>query len=448
MAISVLLLFFTGCEADSDSLGATIHKDGSVSFDVENEETLDFYDCAAAYLKGERLEKKSGMLGNIDFGKAKIPNAFKGSVAGRFTRDENVGQEPPSIKVEAEKTGVSIAMVGDVLLHEPIEIRCRKNDGSYDFSRIFKNTRDEIENADLALVNQEVIIGGKELKVSGYPNFNAPFEIADELAESGFDVICHGTNHALDRSGKGIRNCLNYWKDNYPDIHILGIADSKEKSEEICVVEVEGIRIAILNYTYGTNGVALPKDMPYGVKLLKENIVREELTKAEEIADFTIVCPHWGTEYSLSVSKEQKKWNELFFELGADLVIGTHPHVIEPVEWTVDEEKGRKMLTYYSLGNYVNWTSDEGENILYRMVGAMAKVTLDRDAEGDVYISNYSVEPLVCHLGEKKEGICVYPLSDYSEELANSNLIKKQVPSFTMEKCKELCDEVFGDLWH
>ena len=159
-------------------------------------------------------------------------------------------------------------------------------DGSFDFAPIFANVKEEVAAADLALVNQEVIIGGEELGISGYPAFNAPYEVADELVDTGFDVICHATNHALDKGKKGLTNCLNYWQENYPDIAVLGIHDSKGDQEEIYVAECNGMRIAILNYTYGTNGIPLPGDMPYAVDLLKESRVMEDLQRAEEMADF------------------------------------------------------------------------------------------------------------------------------------------------------------------
>ena len=113
-----------------------------------------------------------------------------------------------------------------------------------------------------------MIIGGEDLRVTGYPSFNAPFEVADALADAGFDVICHATNHALDRGAKGIVNCLGNWEDDHPEIEVVGIHTSKEDSDKICIYEKDGYKIAVLNYTYGTNGIPLPKDMPYAVDLL------------------------------------------------------------------------------------------------------------------------------------------------------------------------------------
>ena len=157
---------------------------------------------------------------------------------------------------------------------------------------------------------------------------------------------------------------------------MLGINESQEAQDHnIFVYEQEGIRIAVLNYTYGTNGIPMPSGMPYAVNLLEEKKVAADIAKAKTMSDFIIVCPHWGTEYQLTPSAEQARWTQIFLENGVDLVIGTHPHVIEPVEW-VQDDNGNEMLVYYSLGNFVNWTSSSGKGIANRMVGGMAEVTI------------------------------------------------------------------------
>ena len=342
---------------------------------------------------------------------------------------------------------ISIIMVGDILLHTPVAKSGMQEDGSYNFDAVFENVKDEISAADLAIVNQEVIIGGEELGITGYPSFNAPYELGDALADAGFDVVLHATNHTLDKGGKGVNNCINFWKSNYPDIAVLGINESEEEQDNnIYVYEQYGISVAILNYTYGTNGIPMPKDMPYAVNLLDEEKVTEDIRKAEELADLTIVCPHWGTEYRLTSSAEQERWTDIFLENGADLVIGTHPHVIEPIEW-VSDDNGNEMLVYYSLGNFVNWTSGTGEGVANRMVGGMAEVTICKNEDGEAYISDYGVEPLVCHLSEGTNGVTTYLLSDYSQQLAAENMIIMQDSEFSLEYCENLCAEVWGELF-
>lgn len=344
---------------------------------------------------------------------------------------------------EASSDTISIVMVGDILLHTPVEKSALNAQGMYDFTPIFAEVKEDISGADLALVNQEVIIGGEELGVSGYPAFNAPYPIADALVDAGFDVICQATNHAMDKGKKGILNDLAYWESHYPDMVVTGIQDREEEWQQITTVCVGDVTLAILNYTYGTNGIALPSDMPYAVNLLQEEKVKQDLQMAEQIADFTIVCPHWGTEYQLTPSKEQEKWKNIFLEGGADLVIGTHPHVIEPVEMVSDGEN--HMLVYYSLGNFVNWTSGKGTGVANRMVGGMAQIQLKKEND-KVVIKEYGVKPLVTHVEEGYGGVKTYALSDYSETLGEANLIRKQDSTFSFAYAQELCQKVWGDL--
>lgn len=316
---------------------------------------------------------------------------------------------------------------------------------------LFAHTKDEIASADLALVNQEVIIGGAELGISGYPCFNADFGLSDALVDAGFDVICHATNHAMDKGRAGLVNCAEHWKEQYPQITVLGIHDTEETSTsrgaDPSIIELPDMKVAVLNYTYGTNGIALPSDMPYAVDLLDEEQVAADIQRAEELADFTIVCPHWGTEYRLTPDDMQEKWTQIFLKNGADLVLGTHPHVIEPVEWVTDEETGHEMLVYYSLGNFVNWTSGIGEGIANRMVGGMAEVTISKDDTGEVKVIDYGVRPLVSHVTSEPGSVSAYFLDDYTEQLETENEITTQDPEFSVEYCIDLCDSVWGELW-
>ncbi len=345
----------------------------------------------------------------------------------------------PEDATSNEEDTLTLIMVGDVLLHDPVEDAARDEEGNYNFDFLFEETKDEIASADIAIANQEVIIGGEELGVSGYPAFNAPYAIGDALTDAGFDVICHGTNHALDKGSAGIQNALTYWKEHHPKMVIAGINASQEEQNAIDIVEAKGMRVAILNYTYGTNGIPLPSDMPYAVNLLEEQQVISDLEAAEAQADFTVVCPHWGIEYQLEETAEQQRWAKLMVEHGADLIIGTHPHVIEPYE----EVDG--VPVYYSLGNFINWTSDSGTGIANRMVGGMAEITLERGGDGTVEVSDYGMKALVCHLTPGEQGIVAYPLSDYNETLAETNAIRNQDSSFSYSYCEDLCNQVWGE---
>lgn len=343
------------------------------------------------------------------------------------------------IKREKAKVEVSISMVGDVLMHNPTLKSGLQDDGSYNYDHLFKNVKEQMKSADISLANQEVILGGTDLGISAYPAFNAPQELGDSLVKSGFNTILHATNHTLDKGQKGVDNTLTYWKEKHPETTVLGIHESQEDRDQIYVFEKKGFKIAILNYTYGVNGNHIPEDRPYLVDLMDKSQMEKDIQKAKELADYVIVCPHWGTEYVFEATEEQKEWTDFFLKQGVDLVIGTHPHVIEPVEWVEDGEN--KMLVFYSLGNFVSC-----QDKWYRMLGAMANVTLLKDADGNVTVTKYGVEPLVTHIANKSE-YTTYYLKDYTEELAKKNKIRNIDGNFSLEKLKELSKEVFGDLY-
>lgn len=372
------------------------------------------------------------------------PTISSGGTESTAKEVDGTEAEGDGTKTE-DKAEISLVMVGDVLLHDDVEASCKSADGSYDFHSLFSQVKVAVSEADLALVNQEVILGGEELGISGYPNFNAPYEVGDALVDTGFNVILHGTNHALDKGGAGITNCLNYWKTHHPDTAILGINDSQASQDQIYVCEQSGMRIAILNYTYGTNGIPLPADMPYAVNYLNKERIESDLKRANELADFVIVCPHWGTEYLLTVDSDQQYWTNLFIQNGVDLVIGTHPHVIEPVKWVSDTATGNKMLVYDSLGNFISWTAQTGAGVSNRMVGGMAQVTIGRDAEGNVGITDYGVRAIVCHLADNPKQVTGYFLADYTEALASQNAILSQDSAFSKQYCVDLCNQVWGE---
>ncbi len=351
--------------------------------------------------------------------------------------------EQESESVEAEPETLQIVMVGDMLMHTRIIESGLRADGTYNYDHLFENVEEFIRAADIAIVNQETIMGGEEFGYSGYPRFNSPYAIGDAEVKAGFNIILHATNHALDKGKDAVINCMDFWENNYPEIAYVGINRTQEQRDNIYIYEQNGIKVAILNYTYSTNGKESPEDMPFIVNRFVEEEIVADIQKAEELADFTIVCPHWGKEYSFEINSFQKKWTKIFLENGVDLVIGAHPHVIEPIEWVSDEE-GHRMLVYYSLGNFVNGTSSTGSGVTNRMVGGIADVTIGRNDTGEVVILENSVEPIVCHIGEGDE-YTVYFLDEYTEELAKENRILAQDSEFSKALCEAIVNQVWGE---
>ncbi|MBQ9136733.1 MAG: CapA family protein [Lachnospiraceae bacterium] len=399
--------------------------------------------CAGAQPTGAEATETISVVQGVD-----IQEWLSGvaTVTGEETTriQANISEEMAVIDTQVVPE-VTLVMVGDMLMHMPVNNSGKMEDGTMNFDHLFTYTKDMISEADVAIVNQEVMLGGTELGISGYPRFNTYYEVGDALVNAGFDVVLHATNHTMDRGKDGLMNCLKFWETNYPDMAILGIQDTAEEQDEIYVYEHEGIKVAILNYTYGLNGLPMPSDMPFAVNMIKETQIAEDVARAKEVADFVVLCPHWGTEYVLEETNNQRLWAEFFLECGVDLVIGTHPHVIEPAEMWTDED-GNEMLVYYSLGNYVNATASEERNIGWRMLGAMATVTLSRDENGEVYIKEYGAEPLVTYVSSDKKEISVYPMEQFTEEMAASSFTVKRDPNFTRARMEEIWEQVFGDL--
>lgn len=386
---------------------------------------------------GQTEENGVEVMASADLHSTERKNQEDASKEETILQTETTAAEP---EAPAPVT-VHLIMIGDMLLHDVVQYTGEMPDGTYNYDHFFTHIREDVQHADVAVVNQEVIIGGASIGISGYPSFNCREEAGDALANAGFDVILHATNHTMDWGQKAIDHCMDFWDNTYPQITYLGINRTESDYENIYVYEKDGFKIAMLNYTYGLNGIALPSDRTYLVNLLEEDKIIRDLQTAEQIADFTIVYPHWGTEYVYEPDSSQRKWAQLFADYGADLVIGTHPHVIEPVEW-VTGVSGNKTLVYYSLGNFIS-----AQSAAPRMLGAMADVTLEKDSGGNAYIKDYGVVPVVTHRVLGCGEITTYKLKDYNDELASRSTIMTLDDSFSMNMLQGLCRQVFGNLY-
>ena len=339
-------------------------------------------------------------------------------------------------------------MVGDMLMHLNVTQSGFKDDGTKNYDHLFERILPDIQAADIRIVNEEIVFAGEDMGFSGYPMFNTAEEVGDAEAKAGFNVILHATNHTMDKWKQGLLNTINFWK-KYPDIMVLGVNETKEQQDEITVFEKNGMKIALLNYTYGLNGMPQPDDMPFAVNLIDADLMDRNIKKAHEVADFVVVLIHWGNEYQTFASSDQKYWCNWFLERDVDLIIGAHPHVIQPIEWYTDPNDGDEMLVYYSLGNYVTGTRAARAGVYEQAVGGMAKVELTKNAQGEVVISRYGVEPLVANIGRGGyQSIYTCPLSEYTEEERKNTILASNDPTFTIENCEDLCEKVWGDLYN
>ena len=367
----------------------------------------------------------------------------------------SVETEIEVVEPEPEKKKIRLMMLGDNLMHLSVVFSGNQPDGSRNYDMLFEPIKDYLALADIKITNQETIFGGNHLGFSGFPNFNSPTELGDSIAKAGFNVVLHATNHAADKGINGIYHTLNFWE-KYPDILVTGIfKNANVENQDIGLLDMDGVTFAILNYTYSPNRAALPEDIQGHLGMLCDwdknsgmidlttlhPDVLTDIAKAKDMADVVIVCPHWGTEYTFIPSSYQQKFAKQMTEAGADLIIGTHPHVIQPVEW-IRGTNGKEALCFYSLGNYVSSQYDPES-----MLEAMAWVTFEVDEESVTILeSETGAIPMVYQYKENNRFENVYFLDDYSEELARKHWIHHNGgTTHTFENLKNWAEQVLGE---
>lgn len=330
---------------------------------------------------------------------------------------------------------ISVVALGDYLMHMPLVESGRQSDGSYDYSHIFTELQPYITDADIAVIGQETIFAGKEKGYSGYPFFNTPSDAGKTLVNEGFDVVLHASNHVMDKGVDGIENTIQFWNE-YPQVKILGINESAKDASVIKTYVKDGISLGLLNYTYDTNGLPVPADKKYMVNVIDEEKIKRDAHLAEKGTDFTIAFMHWGEENFTEPSSEQKELAQKMCDWGVDLIIGSHPHVVQGAEW-LEGKEGNKTLVYYSLGNFVS-RQLEAKNLL----GGIADINL-KIQNGEVSIGEASLKPVVTHYNKGSTDFCVYPLEEYTEEQAKTHGIIGYGKKWSVETLEEILYNTF-----
>jgi len=275
---------------------------------------------------------------------------------------------------------ITIAAVGDLMAHMP-QIASASIPGGHDFTPCFALVEPEIASADLAIGNLETTLAGAERGFSGYPTFNTPDEFAQAAAGAGFDVLTTANNHVLDRGSSGVERTLDVL--DGLGVRHTGSARTSEEADRILVEDVRGVTVAILAYTYGMNGFTAPADKPWMVNVIDTDRMVADVKRARELdVDLVIVSIHNGAEYQRQPSGAQKAVEMAMIEAGADVVLGSHPHVIQPmemVETTRDDGTQRTGFIIHSLGNFV---SNQRER--YRDTGLVLRLGFEKDLEEGV----------------------------------------------------------------
>lgn len=320
-------------------------------------------------------------------------------------------EKKTEIKKEPEiKTSkLSLIMVGDALLHSSL-YRDGYNNGTYNFTSQLELIKPIVQNYDLAFYNQESILGGTELGLSDYPTFNSPKEFGDAMIDAGFNLVSLANNHTLDRGEKAVISSCNYWKTK--DVLTAGSYTSNEEANEIKIKEKNGIKYTLLAYTYGTNGIPIPQGKDYLVNIYSDEKVKNDIEKVRDKVDVLLVSMHWGNEYQTEPTAEQKRQAEYLSSLGVDIIIGTHPHIIEPITYIND------TLVIYSLGNFISAQSTNNDyNTMVELMTSVDIIKEEKEGQTTIKLENLNNELLYnyYHKGSRWTNFKVVPFSRMNE---------------------------------
>lgn len=320
--------------------------------------------------------------------------------------DINVkSKKEKTVEIKDETKKMSLVAVGDCLIHGAVYIDARTGANTYDFSDMISLVKPMIENYDLKYYNQETIIGGKNLGVSHYPRFNSPDEIGDNMVDLGFNLVSLANNHALDKDEEGILYSNEYWKGK--NVITAGTYSSKEMRDSINVYEQNGIKYAFLAYTTTTNGLSTPTGKEYLLNVYSDEQAKIDIDKIKDKVDVIIVSMHWGEEYVFEPTESEKEIAQYLSSLGVNLIIGSHPHVIQPVGYVND------TLVIYSLGNFLSGQRPMGIDKTIGLLVGMDIVVKD----GKVTFENINKSLLYTYSTTSDTNYKVYPFKDLNDSI-------------------------------
>lgn len=286
------------------------------------------------------------------------------------------------IASKEEKYKLSLIMAGDMLVHDKIYNEARKNanNNGYDFKPMLTYIKDIVKDYDLAYYNEEVVLGGTSIGLSSYPAFNSPYEVGLDMIDTGFNMVSLATNHTLDRGIKAIENSLDFW--NSTDVYTSGSYKTMEERNNIKIKEKNNITYAMLNYTYGTNGIKRPNGYESYVNIWDmsnknsyeeyKNVVKQDIENIRDKVDVLIVAMHFGEEYNFNTTWYQEDSSNFLSSLGVDIIIGTHSHVLGPIKWI------NNTLVIYSLGNFLS--AHEVVNLSNR-IGLLSSIDIVKEVK-------------------------------------------------------------------
>jgi poly-gamma-glutamate synthesis protein (capsule biosynthesis protein) len=344
----------------------------------------------------------------------------------------------PALEASPGEDYLTIVAVGDNIIHDPILRDCYKNN-TFNFDAIYEKIKAYILPADIAFVNQETILGNSALSHSGYPLFSTPREAGAALASAGFSVVNHATNHVMDRGEAGVLSSMDYW-DSLGKIRYLGIHRSKdERANRPVIINKNNYKVGFLGFTYGTNGISVPADKPYLISLIDTEIMAKEIDSLRPLCDYLVVSMHWGEEYRQDSSETQENLALFLAEHKVDLVIGHHPHVLEPHVF-INQSGGGVMTVFYSLGNFL---AAHVRPVKEALLGGIMYIKLKKN-QGKISLEKTGLIPTIIHYDSNMSGFVIYPLSEYSEELAEKHWKRKNDGEMSVDFFIKKAQNLFG----
>ena len=304
---------------------------------------------------------------------------------------------------EEEPTDVTFTLsaIGDIMCHNTQYNDAYNEDtNTYDFSYVFDGISFYTKTADICVGNLETTFAGEDAGYSSYPTFNTPDSLAYELKDIGVDVLSTAGNHALDKGFDGLSRTIDVLND--ADIAHLGTYKTEEDQNKTLIKYVKGIKIAFVNYTYGTNGIAVPSDKQFCINLIDEDLMKKQIDSAkEQKPDIIIACMHWGNEYKTTQNSTQEELADFLFQNGVDIILGTHPHVLEPMEKrtvTLEDGTTKDGFVIYSLGNFI-----ADQNAEYTRDSIILNIDITKHVDGSITIDNYDYVPIYMYKDSSKQ---------------------------------------------
>ena len=373
-------------------------------------------------------------------------------------------KEEEAAATTQEVTTATVLAVGDNLVQPSLLASGQSETGAWNYDSVYANLKSDIQAADIAMVNQETPFTTDHSAVSGTAPYATPTEIGDALVNAGFNVVTSATALIDDNGSSMINETLNYWETSHPDVTLVGIHKSQTSTNTAKIVEINGIKIAFLDYTFpaygsqsgisdnsadttgssASSGSAATSSSSKGSMIDTFNTadVAAAIKQAKASADCVIFSANWGKTEEPMPTEYEKEWANFLMEQGVDVVIGTNPNVLQPYGYLTDDS-GHNMLIYYSLGNFVT-----GQETLKQLLGGMAAFTIQKTVDGDqtsIQIQDATLTPLVMHYNYDTPEYAPYKLDDYTDALASAHSVRQSIgDEFSLENLQTKYDEIMS----